>query len=350
MAGRQEAMTQTARQCSLDEVLTSSASESVDRNSTPQSAQPGPVSVNLSEAELAELRWTAGEGSPSMSRHARIVLLRTEGRSLSEIAKVLGIDRATVRRWLLRYQGNRMRGLQHASTGKTRKSRFDEAVHDAIARVAMAAPSEVSESFNHWSLRRLRAHLIRRGIVKDISVEGLRQFLRSLPLPEPYWRRDSEPAAPLSDDVRKGLESLAQTNRPEMARRALIVLARSRGLNEAETATALSVGRSCVRRWLQRFDRHGILGLQTARRPSHPVVFTVDVRAAIARCGRANPRDLGVPLDRWSLRALRSALVRQRIVRNISIQHLRRILGEAGIPLRGAPAPAIDPLPRPAVG
>jgi transposase len=150
--------------------------------------------------------------------------------------------------------------------------------------------------------------------------------------------------------VRQGLEGLAQTARPEIARRALIVLARSRGLNEAEIATALSVGRSCVRRWLQRYERHGILGLQTARRPAHPVVFTADVRAAIGRCSRTQPRDLGVALDRWSLRALRNTLIRQRVVRNISIQHLRRILAEAGIALKGVDPAAPPTLRQPALG
>ncbi|MBI3784831.1 MAG: helix-turn-helix domain-containing protein [Deltaproteobacteria bacterium] len=255
-----------------------------------------------------------------------------------------------MRRWLLRYQTRRMRGLQHASTGKARKSRFGESVQDAIARAAMAAPLEVGETFNHWSLRRLRAHLIRRGIVRDISVEGLRQFLRSLPLPEPYWRRDSDPPMVLSDEVRRGLEHLAQTCKPEVARRSLIILARSRGLNEAEIATALGVGRSCVRRWLQRYDRHGILGLQTVKRPSHPVVFTQEVRTAIARCGRTNPREFGASTDRWSLRGLRNTLVRQRIVRNISIQHLRRILGEAGIFLKGTVDTGVEELRRPAIG
>src|SRR5262245_14300990 len=71
--------------------------------------------LQLNESEVAELQWTAGEGSPSMSRHARIILLRHEGRSLSEIAKALDIDRATVRRWSQRFQRERMRGLVHAS-------------------------------------------------------------------------------------------------------------------------------------------------------------------------------------------------------------------------------------------
>jgi len=297
----------------------------------------------LSDAALAELHWIASEGPPSLSRHARIILARHDGRSLSEIATILGVDRATVRRWVSRFDRDGLRGLVHASTGKTRKSRFDDAVRDGLARLAMEAPAAAGEPFSRWSLRRLRAHVMRRGIIRDISVEGLRQMLRGLPLPAQYWRSGPEPVGPLTDDVRRGLEGLGQSSRTEVARRARIVLARNRGLSEAEIATALGVGRSCVRRWLQRFQRHGILGLQAARRPSRPLVFTSDVRAAIVRHARMEPSQLGFAGTRWSLRALRTALIRQRVVYKISIQHLGRILAEAGVSLRGHTPAAVVP-------
>ncbi len=304
----------------------------------------------LSEEVLAELHWIASEGSPSLSRHARIVLAKHERRPLSEIANVLDVDRATVRRWLMRFEKDGLRGLIHGSTGKSRKRRFDDAVRDRVARLAMASPIDVGEPISHWSLRRLRAHILRRSITPEMSVEGLRQLLRGLPLPEAYWRRGDESVPLVSDDVRRGLEVLAHDARPEVARRARIVLAKSRGLSELETATALGVGRSCVRRWLQRFQRHGILGLQMARRSSHPIVFTPEVRSAIARHARMEPKHLGSPGTRWSLRTLRAALIRHHVVRKISIQHLGRILAEAGVSLREEPAACVLSARTPAHG
>jgi transposase len=322
------------RTVSFDKFPKRSATSTV-RLSTPAAAdsenEPGAV---LSEAARQELHWIASEGSPSLSRHARIILARHEGRSLSEIAHILDVDRATVRRWLMRFERDGLRGLVHGSTGKTRKRRFNDVVRDAVARLAMAEPAEVGEVFSHWSLRRLRAHVLRRGIVREMSVEGLRQLLRGLPLPKEYWRCGAQPVGPLSDEVCRGLDLLVSGSRVEVARRARIVLARSRGLSESEVATALGIGRSCVRRWLQRFQRHGILGLQTARRSSRPLVFTPDVRSAIVRHALMEPGQLGYTASRWSLRALRTALIRQRIIHKISIQHLGRILAEAGVSLR----------------
>ena len=88
---------------------------------------------------------------------------------MSEIAHILDVDRATVRRWLLRFEKDGMRGLIHGSTGKSRKRKFNDTVRDAVARIAMASPAALGEPFTHWSLRRLRVHVMRRGIVRDMS-------------------------------------------------------------------------------------------------------------------------------------------------------------------------------------
>lgn len=307
-------------------------------DSTPLRTPKNALGGQLTDKMLAELHWVASEGSPSLSRHARIILARQEGRSLSDIAQVLDVDRATVRRWLRRFDRYGLRGLVHASTGRSRKRRFGDSVRDAVARLAMAAPPAPNNGKGAWSLRRLRTEVLRRGIIPQISVEGLRQLLRGLPLPDAYWRRGDEAMAPLSGEVRQGLETLAQTARPDVGRRARIVLARSRGLTEAEIASALSVGRSCVRRWLHRFRHHGILGLQLARRPSHPLVFTADIRATIVAHARMRPEQFGFAAPDWSLRSLRTALIQNRVVPRISIQHLGRILAEAGLSLHGTPA------------
>jgi len=330
-----------------DRILTQSRVPALPINppKTPASEDGG--SLNLPREVLDELHWIASEGSPSLSRHARIILARSEGRPLSDIANVLGVDRATVRRWLLRFERDGLRGLVHASTGKTRKRRFGESVRDGVARLAMASPTAAGEAFPRWSLRRLRAHVIRRGIIREISVEGLRQLLHGLPLPPEYWRGVAEPVAVVSDDVVRGLETLAQAPRADVARRARVVLARIRGLGEAEVAFALGIGRGSVRRWMQRFERHGILGLQTVRRSARPLVFTPEVRAAIVRYARMDPRQFGLSGPRWSLRALRAALVRQRVVHKISIQHLGRILAEAAVSLRqqGSSSPVSERTP-----
>lgn len=288
--------------------------------------------LTLSAEEEAELKWIAAEGSNAAARRARIVLLRAEGRPLAQIAQALGVDRATARRWVRRFQTLRMRGLVHGSIGKARKRRFDATVRDAIVRIAVHSPRDVGEEFEQWSLRRLQAHLLRRGIVPQISVEGLRQLLQGVPLPAEFWQRSSSRSFDLTEQERSGLERLANEGAPAVAKRARILLARASGLSEEEVAAGFGVGRLVVRRWVRRFRRHGILGLQTQRRPHGPSVFTPEIRRAIVQVARSSPQQYGEMREWWSLRSLRSVLMRTGVVPKISVQHLRRILLQEGIP------------------
>ena len=114
-------------------------SREADNRQAPTGDREEFVGPQLSPDILDELNWLASEGSPSLSRHARIILARHDGRTLSEIAALLDVDRATVRRWLARFEREGVHGLMHASAGKARKRRFDDTVRDAVARLDQGA-------------------------------------------------------------------------------------------------------------------------------------------------------------------------------------------------------------------
>jgi len=278
----------------------------------------------------AELEWLAGEAPPNVARHARIVLGRARGMSIPAVAGAVGVHPNTVRNCVRRFEVHGLRGLLHAGVGKPKNLAFSEAVRDEIARVAMHSPANANEPCAYWSLRRLRAHLYRRGVLQSISVEGLRQLLRGLPLPAAYWRRVSRPVGPLRSEMKHALESLAQGPRRDRSLRAQIVIASSRGLNEAEIASVLHLGRATVRRWLRRFRRFGILGLHTLPRQGP---LTPKIRRAVTRMASGDPRRYGVNQSRWTLRTLHAALLRQRIVRRIAPEQVQRILAESGLSL-----------------
>jgi transposase len=302
--------------------------------------------LKLTPALQAELEWLAGEGPPNVARHARIVLGRAGGMSIPAVAANVGVHPNTIRNCLRRFEAQGLRGLAHASAGKPKNVAFTDSIRDEIARVAMHSPTSVGEPYARWSLRRLRTHLIRRGVVQTISVEGLRQQLRSLPLPATYWKRVARPLRPLSGEVRHALESLAQGPRADRALRAQVVLSSSRGLNEQEIAAALHIGRATVRRWLRRFRKSGILGLQTLSTRS---TLTRPVQQTILRIAKGDPRRFGSQRTAWTMHSLHAALLRHRVVRTISVEHLRRILAEAGVELAPTEAPQY-PQQSPAAG
>jgi transposase len=283
--------------------------------------------LGLTPALRGELEWLAGEGPPNVARHARIVLCHVSGMPAPAVATAIGVHPNTVRNCVRRFESHGLRGLLHGSAGKPKNIAFSDAIRDEVARVAMHSPANVGEPYDRWSLRRLQGHLLRRGVVQSISVEGLRQLLGGLPLPPAYWRRAVHPAGPLSPDLRRALESLARGPRADRSLRAQIVLANHRGLNEAEIAAALHVGRAAVRRWLRRFRRAGILGLHTL--PRNPVL-TRQVQQTIHRFAARDPRRYGVNRSAWTLELLRRVLIGQRVVRTISVDQLRRVLRNGG--------------------
>ena len=73
------------------------------------------------------------------------------------------------RRWL-RLLGPQVRG--------GRPPKFSASERAAIKKIALGRPVDHGEPFSTWSLTKLADHLVRKGVVDDISHEGLRALLR----------------------------------------------------------------------------------------------------------------------------------------------------------------------------
>ncbi len=295
--------------------------------------------LELTLEERAELNWIAQESPQNIARRAQAVLLWARGATLGQIAGDLQVHRSTVRRWIHRFTQRRIAGLGPEDAGR-RRSLVDSNIRDAIVRIAMSHPRSLGEPFDNWSLRRLQSHVLRRGLVKHLSVESVRQVLRGVPLPSDLWQRKRTSPLTLSAEQRAALEQLVERAKPEVGRRARIVLARANGLQEAEIAAAVGMSPSSVRYWLRRFRLQGLIGIQAPRKPMRPTRFTPEIRRNILSLASRGPAECGVPRHQWSLRTLRSVLVQRGVVNDISIQHLRRILGEAGLQVARKPLPA----------
>ncbi|MCX8073126.1 MAG: helix-turn-helix domain-containing protein [Candidatus Binatia bacterium] len=299
----------------------------------------------LSAEELGNLLWLAQESPAPVARRAQVVLLWAKGWSLNALAQQFQIDRSTARRWVRRFVHLGLAGLAHSALGKRRQPKVGSNVRDAIVRIAMNHPRVVGEPFDLWSLRKLQQHILRRGLVKQLSVEGLRQLLRGIPLPADFWQRNRSAPLRLSAEQRAALEQLLTSAKPEVARRARLVLGRANGLSELEIASAVGIAPSSVRYWLRRFRVHGVLGVQAPRRPMRPATFTPEIRRSILAVTTRSPGEFGVSRPQWSLRSLRLVLLQRGVVKSISVQHLRRILFEAGIQFPQSHAPDQGSLP-----
>jgi len=108
--------------------------------------------------------------------------------------------------------------------------------------------------------------------------------------------------------------------------RAKIVWFAARGHPNAVIAASLEIHVDTVRKWRERFARHGLKGLRDLPRSGRPKVFT-DVQAAEVKAMACElPAESDVPLSRWSSTDLAAEAISRGIVDSISASTVRRWL------------------------
>jgi transposase len=147
---------------------------------------------------LEELSRSRSE-SQMISQRAKIVLLAFEGKLNEEIAVEVGLERKQVGVWRRRWQEawDALTLLECTEPRKLREA-IRETLRDApragcpgtfnaeqvtrILAVACEKPELSGRPITHWTYRELREEVIKRGIVEDISVSRIGDFLREAAL------------------------------------------------------------------------------------------------------------------------------------------------------------------------
>ena len=117
-------------------------------------------------------------------------------------------------------------------------------------------------------------------------------------------------------------------------RRAQVILMSAQSYAVAEIAEATYLHPEYVRNLIRRFNDEGMDLLKEKARPGRPVIFNEERKAEIVEIAMSPPSLLRQPFSRWSLEKLREYVIKNRIVRSISIETLRTILQEYKIRLQ----------------
>ncbi len=114
---------------------------------------------------------------------------------------------------------------------------------------------------------------------------------------------------------------------PQARRRAETILYHGLGLNGLQLADALHVHPNTVYADLHAFERVGLGCVRPLPVGGAPRRISDSQLNAIWHWAECLPRDLGLPDPRWTLTNFQEFLVkRQRLLKRISLEHLRRIL------------------------
>ena len=118
-----------------------------------------------------------GSGSVVRWRRAQIVLWSAQGMDVAQIAKIAFTSEDRVREVLHNFNADGFDSLAPKYAGG-RPPKFTLPQRRAIKKIALSRPADHDQPFSTWSLTKLADHLVRKGVVDDISHEGLRALLR----------------------------------------------------------------------------------------------------------------------------------------------------------------------------
>lgn len=114
-----------------------------------------------------------------------------------------------------------------------------------------------------------------------------------------------------------------------MWKRAYIILLSAQGYTVPQISLQVGLHPINVRKWIHRFNRYGLSGLQSGKSPGRPPRFTDKQKQTIVQLAQVSPSYLGLPFHRWSLQRLREYLIRSGVVDTISAETIRQILRSA---------------------
>jgi len=118
-----------------------------------------------------------GSGSVVRWRRAQIVLWSAQRMDVPAIAKIAFTSEDRVREVIHNFNRDGFDSLAPKYAGG-RPPKFSAAERAEIKKIALGRPTDYGEPFSTWSLTKLADHLVRKGVVDDISHEGLRALLR----------------------------------------------------------------------------------------------------------------------------------------------------------------------------
>ena len=110
-------------------------------------------------------------------RRAQIVLLSAQGMEAPQIAQITFTSADRVRDVIHNFNADGFDSLRPRYAGG-RPPKFDAEDRASIKQIALARPTDHGLPFSTWSLSKLADYLVTKGVVDDISHEGLRKLLR----------------------------------------------------------------------------------------------------------------------------------------------------------------------------
>jgi transposase len=105
-----------------------------------------------------------------------------------------------------------------------------------------------------------------------------------------------------ADEYRALKKAAASRKMPAgKVRRAKIILLSNQGYTAREIAAKLDCNERTALRWINRFNRYGVVGLEEGPREGRPRVYRPEDVGAVIQAALTPPQELGLPFGSWTL-------------------------------------------------
>ena len=127
---------------------------------------------------------------------------------------------------------------------------------------------------------------------------------------------------PMTADERAKIEQLTQSQKESvrLVQRSQIIRLSLDGLSVSEIIDECDISDNVVRKWIKRFNDHGLAGLADAPRSGRPMTYTPEQVSLVIETALTKPETLGVPFACWTLDRLEIYLNEQK---NIGMKRSR---------------------------
>lgn len=134
----------------------------------------------LSEEEQEALsRYTDSKIKEEASR-AEVILLSTQGKTISEISASLGFHPSNVKKWIRLFNEKGIAGISVKKRGPLGgpRPKFSRTQVQGIIQLSLTDPASQGLAFKQWTPQKLASAAVNQGIVERISHVTVRQILR----------------------------------------------------------------------------------------------------------------------------------------------------------------------------
>jgi transposase len=142
-------------------------------------------------------------GSIVTWRRAQIVLWSAQQMDVPQIAALGFTSEDRAREVIHNFNADGFDSLYPKYAGG-RPPKFDADQRREIKQIALGRPTDYDLPFSTWSLSKLGEHLVAKGVVNDISHEGLRLLLREEGVSFQVVTRSNDPTIPTTKPRRTG--------------------------------------------------------------------------------------------------------------------------------------------------